>query len=112
MTQDKQPEALRLAVKCAEMTSMFDTPSHERGVLNGAAQELRKQHAELERLRAEVEVLRKQHGPLRKSVRMAVFDDLYPHGALPQTFNTFNIIADAIEAAHGITALQSTKEQP
>ncbi len=40
----KQPEALRLAQQLTDLTSMFATPSHERGVCNGAIQELRRLH--------------------------------------------------------------------
>ena len=40
----QQPEALRLAEQLRDMCSQFKTPSHERGVVNGAIQELHRQH--------------------------------------------------------------------
>jgi hypothetical protein len=41
----KQPEALRLAEHLVDMSNKYRTPSHERGVVNGAIQELRRLHA-------------------------------------------------------------------
>lgn len=51
-------EALRLADGLLAETSKFGTPSIQRGLLNGAIQELRRLHAENEALRAQVERLR------------------------------------------------------
>lgn len=59
------------------------------------------QAARIAQLEAQVKQL--QRVPLSDDVRRKVFDDLYPHGALPRTFETFKIISRAIEAAHGIT---------
>lgn len=58
-------------------------------------------YARIAQLEAQVKQL--QRVPLSDDVRRKVFDDLYPHGALPRTFETFKIISRAIEAAHGIT---------
>ena len=52
MNDTKQPEPLRLAAQLRDMSSKFKTPSHERGVCNGAMQELRRLHAELELITA------------------------------------------------------------
>jgi hypothetical protein len=41
----KQPEALLIADQLLSHVSKYRTPSHERGVLNGAIQELRRLHA-------------------------------------------------------------------
>lgn len=48
-------EALRLADGLLAETSKFGTPSIQRGLLNGAIQELRRLHAENEALRADAE---------------------------------------------------------
>lgn len=40
----KQPEALRLAEQLRDLSTMFKTPSHEKGVCNGASFELRRLH--------------------------------------------------------------------
>ena len=45
MSESKQPEALRLAAQLRDMSTKFRTPSHEKGVCNGAIQELRRLHA-------------------------------------------------------------------
>ena len=47
-----------LAMKVAGIISQFKTPSHERGVLNGAVEELRRLAAEVETLRAAVKQAR------------------------------------------------------
>lgn len=52
MTHEKMPEALRLA-------EILDTPNKPGHLRSNAASELRRQHAEIQRLRAEVEGLRK-----------------------------------------------------
>ena len=39
-----QPEALRLAEQLKDLSTQFKTPSHEKGVCNGAIQELRRLH--------------------------------------------------------------------
>ena len=57
MTTTQQPEALKLSEQCAGMTSMFKTPSHERGVLNGAAQELRRLHYLVMKLESQLEAI-------------------------------------------------------
>jgi len=44
-TRSEQPEALRLADQLRDMSTKFKTPSHERGVCNGAIQKLRRLHA-------------------------------------------------------------------
>lgn len=41
-----QSEALRLADQLRDVSSEFKTPSHERGVCNGAIEELRRLHEE------------------------------------------------------------------
>ena len=41
---DKQPEALRLADQLRDLSTRLKTPSHEKGVCNGAIQELRRLH--------------------------------------------------------------------
>lgn len=38
-----------------------------------------------------------QRVPLNAKQRRAIFDDLYPHGALPQTWQNFSVIVDAVE---------------
>jgi len=53
LQQAQQPEALRLADQLLDMSGKFKTPSNDRGVCNGAIQELRRLHAENEKLRAE-----------------------------------------------------------
>ena len=40
-----QPEALRLAEQLRDLSTMFKTPSHEKGVCNGASFEIRRLHA-------------------------------------------------------------------
>lgn len=40
----KQPEALRLAEQLRDLSTMFKTPSHEKGVCNGASFEIRRLH--------------------------------------------------------------------
>lgn len=55
MTDTTKSEALRLAEQLRDMTTRFKTPSHERGVCNGAIQELRRLHAENEALRNALE---------------------------------------------------------
>jgi hypothetical protein len=52
MSNSQQSEALLLAEKLRDMCSQFNTPSHERGVINGAIQELRRQHARIAGLEA------------------------------------------------------------
>jgi hypothetical protein len=44
-TRSGQPKALWLAGQLRDMSTKFKTPSHERGVCNGADQELRQLHA-------------------------------------------------------------------
>lgn len=55
---------------------------------------------EVEQLRArvqELEASQEQRVPLNAFQRRAIFDDLYPHGALPQTWQNFSVIVDALE---------------
>ena len=40
----KQSEALRIADQLRDMSTQFKTPSHNKGVCNGAVQELRRLH--------------------------------------------------------------------
>jgi hypothetical protein len=47
-----QPEALLIAEQLSGLSSRFKTPSHERGVCNAAIEELRRQHTEIEALKA------------------------------------------------------------
>ena len=50
MSTTQNHEALRLAEKLRDMCSQFKTPSHEKGVVNGAIQELCRQHARIAEL--------------------------------------------------------------
>lgn len=52
----EQPDALKLADQLRDMSTKFKTPSHERGVCNGAIEKLRRLHALNQEL---VEALRK-----------------------------------------------------
>jgi hypothetical protein len=64
-----KPEAKRLAEILFDMTAAFNLPSMERGVLNGAAAELRRQHAEIERLQAERDALKAELSTLHRNYR-------------------------------------------
>lgn len=50
MSTTQNHEALRLAEKLRDMCSQFKTPSHEKCVVNGAIQELCRQHARIAEL--------------------------------------------------------------
>lgn len=54
MTDTELSDARRLAEQVGDLARRFRTPSHERGVCNGANQSLRVLASEVERLRAEV----------------------------------------------------------
>ena len=77
MSNNQQPEALRLAEQLRDMCSIFKTPSHERGVVNGAIQELRRQHARISELE---EMLRRevQHNAGLKAARIAYASEFEP----------------------------------
>lgn len=53
---NEQPDALLYTDKLRDMCAKFKTPSHERGVINGAIQELRRQHARIAELEAALAV--------------------------------------------------------
>lgn len=53
-------------------------------------------------LRDQLEASQAQRVPLSAKQRQAIFDDLYPHGAPPETRAVFAAIVDAIDR-HGIT---------
>lgn len=88
------------------LACVSDTWSEKRRLYTDAAHHMalmawQHQAARIAELEAQVKQL--QRVPLSDDVHRKVFDDLYPHGALPRTFETFKIISRAIEAAHGIT---------
>lgn len=60
-TSTEQLEALRLADQLRDMSSQYKSPSHEKGVINGAIQELRSQHARIAELEAQLAAA--QQGP-------------------------------------------------
>lgn len=57
MSTTQKPEALRLAEQLRDMCSRFKTPSHERGVVNGAIQELHRQHARIAELESQLSAI-------------------------------------------------------
>lgn len=85
-------------MECEDLQEQVETQAARIAELERENRYLQDVCAELE---AQVKQL--QRVPLSDDVRRKVFDDLYPHGALPRTFETFKIISRAIEAAHGIT---------
>ena len=53
-TSTEQPQALRLADQLRDMSSQYKSPSHEKGVINGTIQELRRLHARNVELKAQL----------------------------------------------------------
>ena len=91
-TSTEQPEALRLA-EC------LDYPLHvTMRQFEDAAAELRRLYARVQ----ELEASQAQRVPLNAFQRRAIFDDLYPHGATSQMWQTFSTIVTAVER-FGIT---------
>lgn len=107
MNQNKQPEALRLASSLRHESEKTSS-GVKYSTAKNSAKELERQHAELERLRAEVKGLRKEREPLSEVEIAVACGWRKGYSPLPKELH----IARAIEAAHGITALQSSKEQP
>ena len=93
MSTTQQPEAMRLAEQLRDMCSQFKTPSHERGVVNGAIQELRRQHARIAELEAQLSaIVADGVEPLRKRAATA-----YPTEGVPEQAGTY---AEARECEH------------
>lgn len=84
-TSTEQPEALRLEAALEKEYSI--------ATLDAAAAELRRLHARVQ----ELEVSQAQRVPLNAFQRRAIFDDLYPHGATSQMWQTFSAIVTAVE---------------
>lgn len=117
-TSTEQPEALQYAT-ALRSNSVFFTPKY----MGFIADELERLHARVQELeaeraaiiaekdeykvalraaRTELEASQAQRVPLSAKQRQAIFDDLYPHGAPPETRAVFAAIVDAIDR-HGIT---------
>lgn len=65
---DKQPDALKLADQLRDMSTKFKTPSHERGVCNGAIEKLRRLHAENQGQAERIQDIYKQLNDTEKEV--------------------------------------------
>jgi hypothetical protein len=65
----KQLEALRIAEQLKDLSNKFPTPSHDRGVVNSAIDELRRLHEEVEVL---MNVISKAFGDDEETVLRAI----------------------------------------
>ena len=96
---EQQPELLmKLADDYAE--ACFNQGLHQRTTDDKPEAAREKLEKELRRLHArvqELEASQAQRVPLNAFQRRAIFDDLYPHGATSQMWQTFSAIVTAVE---------------
>ena len=64
----EQSDALKLADQLRDMSTKFKTPSHERGVCNGAIEKLRRLHAENQGQAERIQDIYKQLNDTEKEV--------------------------------------------